>query len=231
MIDLAPAPAHRSARPGLPRTRTTFLLSPAHAGGRRAALLLREGAGFALARRLRSARGARLGDVYTFLSGLYFRGKLAYAQTWARPGRGGVLVIVPGRGLQPPAARVTLDDLRAIAAVPVDAAEPRYVEPLVRDARTLAAGRRGHRVVLLGSIASGKYVEVLSPVLGDSLHFPRAFAGRGDMSRGGLMLRCVAAGEELEYVTLQGAPRHGARPPRLTPRPKIRRAGSPSRSR
>ena len=69
--------------------------------------------------------------------------------------------------------------------------------------------------MLLGSIASGKYVEVLQPIFGDKLVFPPAFVGRGDMSRGGLMLRCVTAGLELEYVPVAGAVRHGQRPPKL----------------
>ena len=72
-------------------------------------------------------------------------------------------------------------------------------------------------VVLLGSVASGKYVEVLQPVFGDRLLFPSAFVGRGDMSRGGLMLRCVDSGDELEYVPIEGAVRRGRRPPKLTP--------------
>jgi len=38
------------------------------------------------------------------------------------------------------------------------------------------------------------------------------------MSRGGLCLRCVEQGEELEYTPVAGAARHGARPPKLPPR-------------
>jgi hypothetical protein len=72
-------------------------------------------------------------------------------------------------------------------------------------------------VVLLGSIASAKYVDLLLPVFGDRLMFPIHFVGRGDMSRGGLLLRCVTAGLELEYVPVKGATRHGQRPPRLEP--------------
>jgi hypothetical protein len=37
------------------------------------------------------------------------------------------------------------------------------------------------------------------------------------MSRGGLMLRAAASGEELDYVPVAGAIRRGARPPRLVP--------------
>jgi hypothetical protein len=58
-------------------------------------------------------------------------------------------------------------------------------------------------------------VDVLAPVLGDRLRFPAEFVGRGDMSRGGLLLRCVAEGRELGYIPLAGAARHGPRPPRL----------------
>ncbi|MGH9256065.1 MAG: hypothetical protein ACRD3C_16015, partial [Vicinamibacterales bacterium] len=74
-------------------------------------------------------------------------------------------------------------------------------------------------VVLLGSVASGKYVDLLVPIFGRQLLFPHLFVGRGDMSRGGLMLRSVAAGLELDYVPLEGAVRHGPRPPRLEPAP------------
>ena len=71
--------------------------------------------------------------------------------------------------------------------------------------------------MLLGSIASGKYVEVLLPIFGERLLFPPSFIGRGDMSRGGLMLRCAASGEELDYIPVAGAIRQGKRPPRLDP--------------
>jgi hypothetical protein len=75
----------------------------------------------------------------------------------------------------------------------------------------------GSEIVLLGSIASGKYVDVLTSVFGPRLLFPSAFVGRGDMSRGGLLLRCVRDGAELDYVPVIGAVRHGPRPPRLSP--------------
>ncbi|HEU4438341.1 MAG TPA: hypothetical protein VFT36_03785, partial [Methylomirabilota bacterium] len=63
--------------------------------------------------------------------------------------------------------------------------------------------------------ASDKYVGVLLEVFGERLTFPAAFVGRGDMSRGGLLLRCVRAGRELQYVPVAGAVRHGPRPARL----------------
>jgi hypothetical protein len=199
-----------------------FLLSPAHAGGERAGLLLRPGATFPLARQVQSG-GAALGEVFAFASGLYFRGKLAYATRFARPPRGapGALVIAPGRGLLPPEERVTAGDLRALGEVPVDARDARYRAPLERDTLALVE-RLGARaeVVLLGSVASGKYVDVLAAVVGERLLFPVDFVGRGDMSRGGLLLRCARAGEELAYAPVLGAVRHGPRPPRLPPLPR-----------
>jgi hypothetical protein len=76
--------------------------------------------------------------------------------------------------------------------------------------------------VLLGSIASARYVEPLLEVFGARLSVPETFAGRGDMSRGGLLLRCAATGEELVYAPAEGATRHGARPPKLDPRTRPR---------
>jgi hypothetical protein len=103
-----------------------------------------------------------------------------------------------------------------MALVPVDEDEPRYREPLLRDAQALerALGSDG-RAVLLGSVASEKYVTPLLQVFGDRLYFPATFVGRGDMSRGGLMLRCARAGTPLDCVPVRGAVRHGVRPPRL----------------
>ena len=64
-------------------------------------MILRDQAQFPLARKLRGKTGAPIADVFTFLSGLYFRGKIAYANAFAQPARGtsGVLVITPTRGL------------------------------------------------------------------------------------------------------------------------------------
>jgi len=199
-----------------------FLLSPAHCGGRRAQLLFRDEAGFDLARRLRSRDGAPLGEVFSFLSGLYFRGKLAYAHAFARAAAGdpGVLVITPCQGLRPPEIRVGLPLLRRYGRVGIDPTDPRYRRPLVRDARALAEAlgdRPESDVVLLGSVATAKYVEPLLEVFGPRLVFPADFAGRGDMSRGGLLLRCVDEGRELDYVPLRTATRHGPRPAPLQP--------------
>jgi hypothetical protein len=206
-----------------------FLLSPAHCGGQRARLALRDEARFDLARRLRSGEGAPLGEVFSFLSGLYFRGKLAYASAFARaiPGRAGVLVITPCEGLRPPDLRVGVSHLRRYAEVDIASDDPRYREPLLRDARALLASLEGlptWDVVLLGSVASSKYVDLLTDVFGDRLLFPTEFVGRGDMSRGGLLLRSVSEGRELDCRPLLGAARRGRRPPRLVPRPGILRA-------
>ena len=202
---------------------TVFLLSPASTSGERARLLLDDRARVPLAQALRSAPGVPLGDVFAFLSALYFRGKLTYARAFARPPAGlcGAFVITPGEGLRDPAEPVTIHRLRRYADVPVKATEPRYLEPLVRDAGALArlAGD-SCRIVLLGSVASSRYVEPLLRIFGDRLLFPPTFVGRGDMSRGGLLLRAVAAGEELVYAPLAGATRHGPRPPRLPTRPR-----------
>ena len=201
-------------------TARVFLLSPARCDGERAKLVLRPEASFPLARALHAEAGAPIGDVFSFLSGLYFRGKLAYANAFARPaGRmSGTLVITTDRGLLAPSSMVRLDDLRAFAAVDIGAGNERYLAPLRRDVDQLAERLSAtDEVVLLGSIATGKYVDTLLAVFGDRLLFPAEFVGRGDMSRGGLLLRCVRDGRELEYVPIAGAVRHGSRPPKLEP--------------
>lgn len=142
------------------------------------------------------------------MSGLYFRGKLSYASTFARPRDGGtgVLVIVPGLGLLAPQHVIDLAGLRAIAQVPVDPENPQYTGPLRRDAEQLVEGLQQEDVtVLLGSIATPKYLEPLTDILGSRLHYPQEFIGRGDMSRGSLMLRCAAEGRELSYVAVAHA--------------------------
>jgi hypothetical protein len=198
-----------------------FLLSPANAGGLRAKMIMSENARFILARRLRND-GLPLGELFSFISGLYFRGKLAYARAFASPPSGvpGIFVITAGRGLVSPDALMTHDQMVEIADVPVDAGDPRYRLPLERDAQELLrrAGKRCE-IVLLGSIATTKYIEPLLGIFDERLVFPSAFVGRGDMSRGGLMLRSVREGAELGYEPVGSAIRHGPRPPKL---PKIR---------
>jgi len=212
-------------RRSAPAPSRVFVLSPANCGGVRARMVMSPAAQFALARQLRSAEGTSLGDVFSFVSGLYFRGKLAYARRFAMPpdpadpvAAGGVLVITPNAGLRSADTTVTLESLQTFAAASIDLANTAYRRPLEHGARALReAVGPDCEIVLLGSIASGKYVEVLQPVFGDKLVFPPAFVGRGDMSRGGLMLRCVLAGVELEYAPIAGATRHGQRPPKLAP--------------
>jgi hypothetical protein len=199
-----------------------FVLSPARLGGERAGMLLRAGARFDLAQRVRTG-GATLGEVMTFVSGLYFRGKLAYARAFSAPppGAEGALVILPHGGLAPIDAPVTLDQLAGEAARDIDAADPVYRTGLLAAAGNLAARLGDGRAILLGSIATDRYVGPLLEALGSRLHFPAAFVGRGDNSRGGLLLRSAASGEELAYVPVAGAVRRGPRPPRLPrlPRP------------
>ena len=199
-----------------------FLLSPADCSGKRATLLSSSAADFDLARQMRTPPGAELGEVFSFVSSLYFRGKLAYATAFARPpsssgNLSGAYVITPADGLRSPESRITTRDLRRYARVSVDPAESRYRLPFLRDLEALAEKAGDAEIVLLGSIASGKYAELLTLVLGRRLLFPEDFVGRGDMSRGGLMLRCARDGRELRYVALIEAERRGPRPARLPP--------------
>jgi hypothetical protein len=194
-------------------------------------MIMSERATFDLAVRLRSGESVALGEVFSFVSGLYFRGKLTYARAFASSpdptsdvSGSGIFVITPNAGLRSVDTRITMAGLRAFAGVDVDADNPKYRRPLERSARTLADDVGPDcDVVLLGSIASSKYVDVLLGIFGSRLLFPVDFVGRGDMSRGGLMLRSAAAGQELPYVPVSGAVRHGQRPPKLAPLPKSAR--------
>lgn len=188
---------------------TVFLLSPASCAGTRAQMLLKSQTS-PLTARLANG-GAPLGEVFTFMSSLYFRGKLAYANRFGR-----AFVIAPGRGLLPPDLLVRVEDLRQMATVPVDESVPAFRGPLVRDAAALAQRLdAADRVVLLGSVATDKYVGPLLEIFGERLLFPSTFAGRGDMSRGGLLLRCARSGTPLDCVPVHGAARHGPKPPKL----------------
>lgn len=195
-----------------------FLLSPARCDGARARLLMNPLATFGLAERLHGADGAPLGEIFSFLSGLYFRGKLAYASAFGRGSRNAPAswIITTDRGLVPPERAVRRDDLVAFSRVDIASGDDHYVAPLRRDAEQLAAtiGAKT-RVILLGSIATGKYADLLTGVFEDRLLFPIDFVGRGDMSRGGLLLRHVREGRELEYQPVLGAIRRGKRPPKL----------------
>lgn len=202
-----------------------FLLSPARLDGARAQLLFREGSTIPVARALRTREGAPIGEVFRFVSGLYFRGKLLYATKFAVPPAAakwmgsGVLVITQNRGLVPAESRVCLEHLEAFQQTDIHHDARDFRGPVERDARLLrdALGERG-QVVLLGSIATRKYVDPLTAVFEDRLLFPAEFVGRGDMSRGGLLLRCTDEARELTYVPVTSATRHGARPAKLAPR-------------
>ena len=201
-----------------------FILSPANCAGVRGRRLIEGRDTSLLAERLRAV-GMPLGDVFSSLSGLYFRGKLTYARRFANPPdptcpivARGVLVITPSAGLSSADSPVTLGALEAFARVDVAADNETYRRPLVASARAVAEHIGSEcGVVLLGSIATPKYVDVLHEVFGRQLKFPSDFVGRGDMSRGGLLLRRAASGRELVYVPVEGAVRHGTRPPRLQP--------------
>jgi hypothetical protein len=200
--------------------RRIFLLSPANLTGKRAKMLLDTKARFDLARRLQNGDRVPLAELFAFISGLYFRGKLAYARAFgsALEGNSGPLIITSSHGLVAADAWVSAEELRAYYEVPIDAEDERYSRPLIRDAAALASRCSSEcSVVLLGSVASGKYVDHLLPIFGEKLHFPQEFVGRGDMSRGGLMLRSVAANRMLTHVPLAGALRRGCRPPKLEP--------------
>ena len=208
-----------------------FLLSPANCGGTRAKQALSPNATFALATELRSPRGAMIGDVFMFVSGLYFRGKLTYAMRFAAPPEPdaadpsivgcGVHIITPNAGLRSPDTLITRKAMLAFAEGDVHQDNAGYRRPLERSAQALQREiGPGCDVVLLGSIASPKYVDVLLSIFGERLRFPIDFVGRGDMSRGGLLLRRAREGQELEYASVAGAVLHGARPPRLPPLPR-----------
>lgn len=173
--------------------------------GLRAKQLMSPRAQFEAAQMYRSAEGVPIALAFAFMSALYFRGKIAYALHFG--GVENTYVIAPGFGLVPPDWRITTERMKVLQRTPVDLTKRTYRKPLEREAKALAKRIDDDtRVVLLGSVASGKYVDVLWPIFGDRLMFPAIFAGLGDMSRGGLLLRAMRANRELEYTSLS-APR------------------------
>ena len=189
-----------------------FLLSPANCRGRRAQQVLSPKATFSVAARLRGD-GVPIGELFAHMSGLYFRGKITYATRFGR-----AFVITPDQGLIPAETMITSQVLLRFADANIAIDNPGYRAPLEHTARALyEQASADAQFVLLGSIASEKYVQVLTAIFGDRLVFPASFVGRGDMSRGGLLLRAAAAKQELEYIPVIGAVRHGVRPPRLAP--------------
>jgi hypothetical protein len=196
-----------------------FLLSPANVSGMRAGLVMHERRRSEMAIRLRQ-NGVPLGELFSFMSSLYFRGKMAYARAFAQApsGLSGAYVITASGGLVAPDTMVTLDRLREICGGNVDPADPRYRTPLDHDASILCEQAGDScAIVLLGSVATSKYVDPLLEIFGERLLFPAEFVGRGDMSRGGLMLRCVQSREQLTYIPILNATRTGIRPAKLTP--------------
>jgi hypothetical protein len=191
-----------------------FLLSPANCNGVRAGWILRPEARSELARRLRTPEGASLAEVFSFLSALYFRGKLAYARAYAQPPvpSSGVLLITATAGLMPDGALVRMSTLRGFSRVPISVKNRRYRSALLRDVKQLAREiDRECEVVLLGSIATGKYLDILNQELGEQLRVPAEFVGLGDMSRGALLLRCVKEQRELNYISVAAASERGRR--------------------
>jgi hypothetical protein len=215
----SPSPAPRGGR--------VFLLSPANFSGARAKMLLRKEASFDLAVRVRDA-GAPLGEIFSFISRLYFRGKLAYAQTFAHrgdPAVSAVQIITASRGLLPPDTFLSARELLEMSRVPIHISDTNYRSPLDRDALRLAAQIGSDcEVVLLGSIATPKYIAPLLEIFGARLLFPADFVGRGDMSRGGLLLSAAQDGVPLRYAAIANAVRHGPRPPKLSPQRARKRA-------
>lgn len=189
-----------------------FLLSPANCRGRRAQQVLSPRATFDVATRLR-ADGVPIGELFAHMSGLYFRGKITYARTFGR-----AFVITADEGLVSADRVITPTTLVRFRDAEISLENPSYRVPLEQTARELASALDEETTfVLLGSVASDKYVQVLSAIFGTRLVFPTAFVGRGDMSRGGLLLRAAAASQELDYEPVLGAVRRGVRPPKLEP--------------
>ena len=202
------------------KTHRIFLLSPANVAGKRAGMLLNPEADFELARRLHTGDKVTLGEAFSFMSGLYFRGKLAYARAFAHPpaGLSGAYVITTNRGLVPAETLVGAGELDSFSKDLIDAQNRSYSDPLVGTALAISAATSGDcPIVLLGSVASGKYTHHLLPIFGELLQFPLEFVGRGDMSRGGLLLRRAAAHQMLEHGPVAGALLKGKRPPKLIP--------------
>jgi hypothetical protein len=184
-----------------------FLLSPANASGIKGQRLLASTPQSDLGVRLRGS-GAQLGEVYRFISSLYFRGKLEYAQRFQNPPRGVAGVqIITGVGLMLPETVVTLNQLQKISATSIDAKNESYRRALDGDLVQLRERIESDvDIILLGSIATAKYIAPIQAVFGKRLLFPRDFQGLGDMSRGSMLLRSCGQGAELQYVAAEAIP-------------------------
>jgi len=182
--------------------RKIFILSPAKTSGKRAELLFSPKSKFDLAVRLRRPDGVPVGEVFSFLSGLYFRGKLEYVNHFGS-GENAAFVITSDAGLVEIARTVNSDRLAQFGNVNIDPNDVRYSAPLHRSASELVRDHPNETAfILLGSISSPKYVPLLLEHFKERLYVPAAFIGRGDMSRGGLLLRAVRENRELEYVQI-----------------------------
>jgi hypothetical protein len=177
------------------RSSPRFLISPASLDGRRGRQLLAVGARGVWAQRL--GEGAPIGELFSVVSSLYFRGKLAYALRFGGPER--TLIIAPGVGLVPPGWRVDRRAALRMARIRVRPDEEAYRRPLERACRRELSAGDGP-VVLLGSLATDRYLAVLGPLLGERLVTPAILFGTGNMRRGSLLLAAATSGEELEYV-------------------------------
>jgi hypothetical protein len=171
-----------------------FLLSPANASGKRAGYLTSGKS--SLSTEFRSTEGCALSEAYAFMSSLYFRGKLAYSQKYGDQS----FIITPGFGLVSLDWKLTASRFSQIRETQVSAKSPVYVDPFRRDAEKIAA--LDSQIILLGSIATGKYLDVLKPIFGSNLFYPEKFKSLGDMSRGAMMLNSCREGVELDYVSV-----------------------------
>jgi hypothetical protein len=179
-----------------------FVLSPANCNGLRARWVLKRNSRSELAQRLRND-GAPLGEVFSFLSALYFRGKLAYAQAYADPPSNcpGIMIITPTAGLVPHDTVIRVSTLRGFSRGRIHVKHRGYYSLLQRTAKKLAIHMGADcELVLLGSLATGKYLDILGPIYGGRLRVPEKFLGLGDMSRGGLLLRSVRENQQLNYI-------------------------------
>jgi len=213
-MSFAGNPPELLADRGLSPVYRIFLLSPANLKGIRGQRLLNLRADSELASRLRT-QGASLAELFCHTSSLYFRGKFTYARHFAVPPAGveGCYVITSSRGLLSPGTVMNIEAVRELASgAEIDLEDEVYRGSLRRDAAALeSALPLDCQVVLLGSLATEKYVTPLLEVFGRSLFFPSAFVGRGDMSRGGLLLRCIREDQELAYSSARTHFRRGKR--------------------
>jgi len=190
----------------MPRSKV-FLLSPASAHGAKARPLLEREPRTPFARQLASPEGVALGTVFRYLSGLYFNGKLLYANAFASPPRAlageGVYVITLAKGLLTPETPVRSEDVRRFAEV--EMGSEAYGRPLEESARSLATTMGGEcDAVLLGSVGTGKYTDILLPIFGRRLLFPPDILSQGQLERGAFLMRCAKEGRELRYEPVEG---------------------------